>query len=236
MTYDRRAAIAYADAWALKVNPEYWASPDNDCANFVSQCLAAGGLRPTYYDGRSGRSNGTEFPTVAWVTCGAQKQALSARAAGHSRYIVRSTRTQPAGWAKGDIVYLGNVVEGALQWQHVVICAGRQGGEWVYDSHTAAYRRATLDHWYPAHFTDVRFCRIADAVTYDTPAPVRFRPGRRDPPADRRARHPIRTCRNGAAQVPAADLVENLEDLLAAHGELGGIVVAQGDGRPAVAG
>jgi hypothetical protein len=166
VTYDRRAAVAYADAWALKVNPEYWSSPDNDCANFVSQCLAAGGLRPTYDDGREWRSNGTEFPTVAWVNCGAQRQALSARAAGRSRYIARSTRTQPAGWARGDIVYLGNVVDGALEWQHVVICAGREGGEWVYDSHTAAYRRATLDHWYPAHFTEVRFCRIAGVVTY----------------------------------------------------------------------
>ena len=90
VTYDRRAAAEYADAWALKSNPEYWASPDNDCANFVSQCLAAGGLRPTYDDGREWRSNGTEFPTVAWVNCGAQMRALSAGAAGHSRYIARS--------------------------------------------------------------------------------------------------------------------------------------------------
>ena len=112
VTYDRRAAVAYADAWALKVNPEYWSSPDNDCANFVSQCLAAGGLRPTYDAGREWRSNGTEFPTVAWVNCGAQKRALSARAAGRSRYIARTTRTLPPGWAAGDIVYLGNVVDG----------------------------------------------------------------------------------------------------------------------------
>jgi hypothetical protein len=166
VTYDRRAAVAYANAWALSVNPEYWSSPDNDCANFVSQCLAAGGLRPTYDAGREWRSNGTEFPTVAWVNCGAQKQALSARAASHSRYIARSARTQPAGWAPGDIVYLGNAVDGKLEWQHVVICAGRVGGEWVYDSHTASHRRETLDRWYPAHFAEARFCRIADVVSY----------------------------------------------------------------------
>ena len=166
VTYDRQAAAAYADAWALKVNPEYWSSPDNDCANFVSQCLAAGGLRPTYEAGREWRSNGTEFPTVAWVNCGAQKRALSARARGRSRYIARTTRTLPPGWAAGDIVYLGNVVEGNVEWQHVIICAGRRGGEWVYDSHTAARRHAALDRWYPAHFSEVRFCRIADVVTY----------------------------------------------------------------------
>jgi hypothetical protein len=166
VTYDRAAAADYADAWALKSNPEYWSSPDNDCANFVSQCLAAGGLRPTYDAGREWRSNGTEFPTIAWVNCGAQMRALSASAAGHSRYIVRATRTLPRGWAAGDIVYLGNVVGGKLEWQHVIICAGRQGGAWVYDSHTTAYRRETLDRWYPAHFTEVRFCRISGSVSY----------------------------------------------------------------------
>ena len=44
VTYDRRAAAAYADTWALSTNPAYWSSPDDDCADFVSQCLAAGGL------------------------------------------------------------------------------------------------------------------------------------------------------------------------------------------------
>ena len=166
VTYDRRAAVAYADAWALKVNPEYWSSADNDCANFVSQCLAAGGLRRTYDAGREWRSNGTEFPTVAWVNCGAQKRALSARAAG-ALAVHRAQQPDAAGgWAPGDIVYLGNMVDGEREWQHVVICSGRRGGEWVYDSHTTAYRRATLDHWYPAYFTEVRFCRIADVVSY----------------------------------------------------------------------
>ena len=58
------------------------------------------------------------------------------------------------------------MVDGEVEWQHVIICAGRKGGEWVYDSHTAAYRRVTLEHWYPAHFTEVRYCRIAGVVTY----------------------------------------------------------------------
>ncbi len=60
-------------------------------------------------------------------------------------------------------------MDGKVEWQHVIICAGRQGGEWVYDSHTTAYRRVTLDHWYPAHFTEVRYCRIAGVVTYAAP-------------------------------------------------------------------
>ena len=72
MTYDRRAVVAYADAWALKVNPEYWSSPDNDCANFVSQCLAAGGLRPTFDTAASGAPTARSPRRLAWVNCDAQ--------------------------------------------------------------------------------------------------------------------------------------------------------------------
>jgi hypothetical protein len=166
VTYDRGAAAAYADAWALRVNPEYWSSPDSDCANFVSQCLAAGGLRPTYDDGREWRANGLEFPTGAWVNCGAQKRAFTSRGASHTRYVVQVAHTVPPHWRAGDIVYLGNVQDGKLEWQHVIICAGRRDGEWVYDSHTTSLRQAPLEHWYPAHFSAVRYCRIADEVVY----------------------------------------------------------------------
>jgi len=166
VAYDRRAAVAYADAWALGMNPRYWTSPDNDCANFVSQCLAAGGLRPLQDAGREWRADGTEFPTVAWVNCAAQKRSLSAHNEAHSRYIVNSTGTLPRGWAAGDVVYLGNTVEGSPEWQHVIICVGKKGREWVYDSHTTAYLRQPLDVWHPEHFSLIRYCHIADAVSY----------------------------------------------------------------------
>jgi Putative amidase domain len=166
VTYDRRAAAAYADAWALRTNPLYWSSPDNDCANFVSQCLAAGGLRPLDDPGREWHANGTEFPTIAWVNCGAQKRTLSARDAATTRYISRSTGTLPHGWAAGDVVYLGNIVEGKPELQHVIICVGKKGGEWLYDSHTTAYLRQPLDVWYPEHFSLIRYCHIASTVSY----------------------------------------------------------------------
>ena len=42
MSYDREKAVQYANTWWDKGNPQY---PyfDNDCANYVSQCLRAGG-------------------------------------------------------------------------------------------------------------------------------------------------------------------------------------------------
>jgi hypothetical protein len=166
VAYDRHAAAAYADEWALGNNPQLWSSPDNDCANFVSQCLAAGGLRPLHDSGREWHANGADFPTVAWVNCDAQQRSLSARDAAHTRYIARSTRVRPVDWAAGDIVYLGNTVAGRPDWQHVIICVGKVSGKWVYDSHTTAHLRKPLSVWCPEHFSLIRYCHIADAVSY----------------------------------------------------------------------
>jgi len=45
-SYNQKTAIEYADYWWDKHNPEYhfYCDGDCDCANFVSQCLIAGGL------------------------------------------------------------------------------------------------------------------------------------------------------------------------------------------------
>ena len=48
----------------------------------------------------------------------------------------------------------------------MIICVGKKAGEWVYDSHTTAYLRQPLDVWYPEHFSLIRYCHIADAVSY----------------------------------------------------------------------
>ena len=43
--YDRSAAVAYAERWALSRNPAYYNfdALGGDCTNFASQCLLAGG-------------------------------------------------------------------------------------------------------------------------------------------------------------------------------------------------
>jgi hypothetical protein len=101
------------------------------------------------------------------VNCGAQLRALSTGGAGRSRYLTQSTRALPSRWAAGDIVYLGNLVNGEVVWQHVIICVGRGQGECLYDSHTTAHRRRPLSVWYPGHFSRTCFCRVAGSVDYD---------------------------------------------------------------------
>jgi len=166
--YDRAAAAAYADRWALRTNPAYWSSTDSDCANFVSQCVRAGGLRPLRAPDAQWHPNGLEFPSVAWVNVGRQRAAWSGRASGASKpYIAGASRRPPGDWAPGDVVYLGNMVDGTPEWQHVIICVGRADGDWVYDSHTVAYRRRPIETWYPEHFSLIRYCHLADSVSYN---------------------------------------------------------------------
>ncbi len=54
MEYNRAAAVAYANYWAYRRNPDYFDFSDlgGDCTNFASQCLYAGSgvmnYTPTY--------------------------------------------------------------------------------------------------------------------------------------------------------------------------------------------
>lgn len=166
VVYDRAAAVRYADKWALSNNPAFWSSSDSDCANFVSQCVASGGLRPLDGPGGEWRAAGTSFPAIAWVNCGSQKRVWSRAGDSHTAYILQSTKQVPKGWRRGDVVYLGNVTDGKTEWQHVVICVGKENGRWVYDSHTTAHRHVRIDQFYPAHFSLIRYCRMADRIVY----------------------------------------------------------------------
>ena len=79
---------------------------------------------------------------------------------------MQASANLPADWRRGDVVYLGKLTDGRPEWQHVIICAGRAHGRWVYDSHTTAHRHVTIAQFYPAHFSLIRYCRIADRVVY----------------------------------------------------------------------
>ena len=68
--YNPSAAVAYASQYWNNYNPAYnnYNSVGGDCANFVSQCLYAGGIPQdgTWYNGSS-----------AWISCTAQIRACS---------------------------------------------------------------------------------------------------------------------------------------------------------------
>lgn len=58
--YSADSAVAYAQKHAFNYNPNFASYADNDCANFVSQCLEAGGIK----------RDGTWYPgSLAWNRC-----------------------------------------------------------------------------------------------------------------------------------------------------------------------
>ncbi len=61
-TYDRRKAVQYAERWWNDYNPQYQKF-ENNCTNFISQCLRAGGAE---MHGFSNRSKGWWYSGNNW--------------------------------------------------------------------------------------------------------------------------------------------------------------------------
>ena len=73
IAYDRQTAVEYANYWAYRRNPRYYAFDEigGDCTNFVSQCLYAG----------SGVMN---FTTTVWLKVSLPPRAIWTTSPGSS--------------------------------------------------------------------------------------------------------------------------------------------------------
>ena len=120
-SYSPAAVTAYADQWAMSRNSAYVFHEGVDCANFVSQSMAAGGLPQT----------STWRPeSLAWVQCQAQIAYLG------------STYSQAVA-ASASNVKQGNPVyydwQGDGHYDHAAICVGTDAaGNPIVDAHTNA--------------------------------------------------------------------------------------------------
>ncbi len=92
--YNRQAAVAYADRWALSYNPRYvnYSKQGGDCANFVSQALgdssaAALAFEPTWYytyPSGPGKGRGRVGGSVDWINANHLHGFVTANPAGPS--------------------------------------------------------------------------------------------------------------------------------------------------------
>jgi len=95
MVYDRNAAVQYALRYALTPNPDFKYFEDNDCSNFISQCLRAGGAKNEY---------NTTHPW--WYDNG---QASICWAVAHSLYwYIRTCSVQNRFGVKAQTYYIEN--------------------------------------------------------------------------------------------------------------------------------
>ncbi len=139
--YDASAAAAYADKWAMSYNPAYpnFKRDNVDCANFVSQCLYAGGIPLTY----RWNIKGTTEAYVNWVNNSALHDYLVNY--GFGTHVENPTS---ADLKAGDLVF--------YKWKrtnsrtnHVTIVVGKNAsGVPVIDSHTNARYHTVWNYGY----------------------------------------------------------------------------------------
>jgi hypothetical protein len=134
LSFDRDAAKAYADKYALSYNPTC-TSFSADCADFGSQVMFAGGypqFGSTYASGWWYDKNGTSSPgndsySHAWIAVANQQGAWNLRYTD----VVSSI----SGVGKGDFVYYDWTGDGT--WDHVAELVGTNtAGQKVVDAHT----------------------------------------------------------------------------------------------------
>jgi hypothetical protein len=130
-TYDRRAAVAYARKYALSPNPDYHKF-DNDCTNFISQCLFEGGwpMITGWY----------ASDDVWWYTGG----LFGWRAASHTwagaqklyNFLTKSERGKivpgPGDLDLGDVIQIRG--DGGVH--HTMIVTGKSGADLLLSYHT----------------------------------------------------------------------------------------------------
>lgn len=124
-TYDRRAAVAYAHAWAYGRNPAFYdyEKLGGDCTNFASQCVFAG-------------SSVMDFtPTYGWYYIDANNKAPAWTGVPYFyNYMTRTEKTvgPVAQESSIDLILPGDVVQLSFDgttWNHtpvVVFVAGNK--------------------------------------------------------------------------------------------------------------
>lgn len=130
--YNIDASARYADRWAVNpankdsntfYNHQYGFYPGKDCANFVSQCLRAGGV--------SLAGSGYEDKWDCIISCQNLDKFLK-------RVAIRTPVTYtgkkvPVWFGKGDVAILRNN-QGVLK--HAIYAVGGSGGNTLMDAHT----------------------------------------------------------------------------------------------------
>jgi hypothetical protein len=163
-TYNSQAAIDYADYWwdgrntmnGVKSQASYnliWGTPyDNyttlggDCANFVSQCLIAGGLDlSTGTDG-----NGSGVKSDGCITGVSEIVTHLKRRPDVENYDTKNAVNSNDVFSKtdaGDPVFVGNAID---PYKHSLFCSAVNGNQNLYSTHSSDYHNEPYTNWnYP---------------------------------------------------------------------------------------
>lgn len=164
--YDRAKVVTYAEKWWNGYNPAYRKIPDNDCTNFVSQCLRAGGAPMTFTRGAekgwwySGSGGARDSWSFSWVRAHSLRWFLGGSRTGLTAVQVADAREL----SPGDVICYD--FDGDGRWQHnTIVIAKDEDGQPLVNAHTYASRNRPWSYQNsPAYTTNCRylFFRIND--------------------------------------------------------------------------
>ncbi|GAE36245.1 amidase domain-containing protein [Halalkalibacter akibai] len=134
-SYDRREAVRYAERWWDDYNPEY-RKFENNCTNFISQCLRAGGLPMS---GHSDRSKGWWYRGKNWSYSWSVAHAMRWHLSGSKQGLRGEERESASELEPGDIICYD--FNGDGRWQHTTIVVAKDAnGEPLVNAQTANSR------------------------------------------------------------------------------------------------
>jgi hypothetical protein len=156
IVYDRDAARAYADRYALSYNPTF-VRFSADCANFASQCARSGGMPESgsawdsgwWYDKSDSSTPGDDSYSWSWISVSRQTGFWNTR---RTDWVTSIT-----GLSRGDFVYYDWSGDGV--WDHAAVVAGtNSAGQRIIDAHTTDYYHV---YWkLGSSSTKYRFARV----------------------------------------------------------------------------
>lgn len=163
MTYDRDAAVRYALTYALNPNPNYVYFEGNDCSNFISQCLRAGGARNDYNVSHPWWYNGGQA-SICWSVAASLYWYIITRSANNlfgikAQTFVLNDYDRYSREIKGKVV-LGDLIQyrndkGRIQ-HSTIITAFDKKGEPLVCQHTKNAKNLT----WRKHFPQIIFHHI----------------------------------------------------------------------------
>ncbi|KGP71247.1 hypothetical protein N782_20355 [Pontibacillus yanchengensis Y32] len=129
--YDRQKAVQYANRWWNSYNPQY-KHFENDCTNFISQCLRAGGA-PMW--GMHNRSKGWWYSASSWSYSWTVANSLRWYLSGAKKGLNGKEVSQARDLIPGDIICYD--FEGDGRWNHNTIVVEKDAfGEPLVNAHT----------------------------------------------------------------------------------------------------
>lgn len=129
--YDRAAAVRYAERWWNDFNPAFRKFED-DCTNFISQCLLAGGA-PMH--GQPNRSKGWWYTKDTWSYSWTVAHAMRWYLSGAQQGIRGRAVETPQELALGDVICID--FEGNGRWDHTTIVVAKdEAGMPLVNAHT----------------------------------------------------------------------------------------------------